>query len=88
MIKQAFKAKYEARLKQLKTEFETKFKKNEQTWRQRMDCHKQALAKEQGKNREFAEVIEEMAKRMSALERKNKEMHSLVVKSNSVNSQL
>ncbi len=45
-MKSAFKVKYEARLKALKTEFESKFKKNEHTWRQRFECHKQVLAKE------------------------------------------
>ena len=42
-MKSAYKAKYEARLKSMKGEFEGKFRKNELTWKQRLDCHKQAL---------------------------------------------
>jgi uncharacterized membrane protein YkoI len=40
VMKAGFKTKYEARLKALKTEFEDKFRKNEQTWRSRLEFHK------------------------------------------------
>ena len=79
-LKQAFKAKYEARLKVIKTEFEAKFKKNDQLWRQRMDCHKMALQREQAKAREYEEIIREMSERVTLVERKNRELHNLLVK--------
>jgi hypothetical protein len=55
--KETYKAKYEARLKGLKSEFEAKFKKNDQTWRQRLEHHKQALYREQVKCREYETII-------------------------------
>ena len=53
-----------------------------------MDCHKLALAKEQAKGREYEQVIQEMGRRIAAVEKKNKDMHALVVKSNRVNNEL
>lgn len=40
VIKQALKVKYESRLKEMKQSFENKFKKNELTWKNRLDLHK------------------------------------------------
>lgn len=79
-MKSAFKAKYEARLKAMKTEFETKFKKNEMTWRSRLDFHKQALTKEQMKNREYEQVIMELSEKVNEVEKKNREMHLFMTK--------
>lgn len=45
-MKKALKIKYEARLTSMKQEFESKFRKNDLTWKKRLDCHKQALIKE------------------------------------------
>lgn len=73
-MKSAFKAKYEARLKTMKLEFESKFKKNEVTWRSRLDCHKQSLLKEQAKNKEYEDVIRELSERVAEVERKNKDI--------------
>lgn len=81
-IKSAYKAKYEARLKCLKEQFESKFKKNEHTWRSRLEFHKQALSKELLKNKEYEEVIKELSVRISEVERKNKDMQTLVYRSN------
>ena len=66
----------------MKEEFESKFKKNEHTWRSRLDFHKQALSKELLKNKEYEEVIKELSERVAEVERKNKELQSLVYKSN------
>eukprot|EP00347_Sterkiella_histriomuscorum_P012817 403367114 len=77
-IKQALKVKYEARLKEMKSQFEQKFKRNEITWKNRLECHKQSLQKEQMKNLELQAVIEEMTSRISQVERKNKEMFNMI----------
>jgi hypothetical protein len=87
-IKQAFKAKYEARLKTIKKEFESKFKKNDQLWRQRMDCHKQVMQREQAKAREYEEVIREMSDRLALMERKNREMREMLVRQGQQQQQL
>ena len=79
-LKQVFKTKYEARLSALKSELESKFKKNDLTWKSRLDCHRQALMREQAKNREYEEMIREMSERMAELERKNTEMRQMVVR--------
>lgn len=80
-MKSAFKAKYEARLKTMKTEFENKFRKNEYTWKQRFDCHRQTLQKEQLKNSAYEDIIREMSERIAKVERKNKDLHILFVAS-------
>jgi hypothetical protein len=72
--------KYEQRLKLLKTEFEGKFKKNEQTWRQRMDCYKQIVVKEQAKVHELEDIISEMRVKMELMDKKAKEMQSIIKK--------
>lgn len=61
-------------MKLLKTEFEGKFRKNEQTWRQRMDCYKQIVVKEQGKVQELEDIISEMRAKMEVMDKKAKEM--------------
>ncbi len=58
----------------MKTEFEGKFRKNEQTWRQRMDCYKQIVVKEQGKVQELEDIISEMRAKMEVMDKKAKEM--------------
>lgn len=52
-IKQAMKTKYEQRLKDLKLEFTSKFKKNEQTWKQRLEYHKTMIQKEHNRAEEY-----------------------------------
>ncbi|CDW71525.1 UNKNOWN [Stylonychia lemnae] len=79
-IKNALKVKYDARLKDMKHQFEAKFKKNEQIWKGRLDCHKQALQKEQLKSQELQYLIQEMSKRISKVEKKNKEFYSVIKK--------
>jgi hypothetical protein len=77
-VKKALKVKYEARLKDMKKEFEAKFKRNEQTWKSRLDFHKQALGKEQMKANEYESVIQEMSERINIVEKKNKDMYHLI----------
>lgn len=76
------KTKYETRLKELKKEFEVKFKKNDATWRNRLEFHKQAFAKEQQKTSEYEKLLQEMNARIVAVEKKNKALHQLLVSSN------
>jgi len=56
-----------------------KFKKNDQLWRQRMDCHRQVMQRETAKAREYEDVIREMSDRLALMERKNREMREMLI---------
>ena len=62
------KVKYEGRLAVMKKEFEQKFKKNEVTWKKRMDYHKQVLTKEQMKINEMDSIIRDLISKTQYLE--------------------
>jgi len=80
VVKQALKVKYEARLREMKKTFEAKFRKNDHLWRQRLDVHRQALAKQQHRAKELEAVVREMAERVDKVERKNREVMAIARK--------
>ena len=57
-MKQSLKVKYEERLRVLKAEFEGKFRRNEQTWRHRIDGYRQIVTREQTRGQELEGIIE------------------------------
>lgn len=64
-IKNALKIKYDTRLKEMKNQFEMKFKKNDFTWRNRLQLNRQHLQKEQLRVKELEGLLEEMTKRIN-----------------------
>lgn len=77
-LKKGMKSKYEKRLKELKVEFTTKFKSNEQTWKKRLDYHKLLIAKENERAEEYLKTIQEMTKRIEIIEKKNSDLFKLI----------
>ena len=65
-------------MNEIQVEFMNKFKNNENTWKKRLDYHKNLLKKEHDRSENYLKIINDLKDRVANVETKNYELYKMI----------